>query len=453
MNIKVAMLGDSAKRHTGFGTVNAQIAMGFHEAGYEVHMYGFLDNDTDSKGVLPYTFHPTPVLDDLGHRTFGLFLRKVKPDVIFILTDPGNLFIYTYEILNRNAATYTNEFGQEYIPPIVAYAPIEAAPMPEDHGEAMGMVKGMGGEVVVYCESAKRLVNAQFPGINPCIIPHGLDHANFRRYNDEDRHILRELIGWDNKFVVGSVGVNKRTKGFTTLIYAAQIMREKGWDKDLLFYCHTNPTKSTMEGYRLKELTKYYGVEDLFLFKPILKERNYWLGVERDNNTLEQARKIAGQVPEDPGGRAVLFATYDFVSMLNCLDLYVDCSQVEGWGLPLGEAMACGVPCISIDDDHVRKEVYRLGPVWVKPQPKRLWETWHSGGRLVTVDPERVADAIHSCRAGVIDMDKLSDKGLQAISSYSWKPSQKAFVDLLAEVVERDREQCRDAFEKEKALE
>lgn len=441
MTLKLAAVTDSAKLMTGFGTVAKELLTGFHNAGIEVHQYGLLDSAEDTKNELPFSFYPVPQLDQLGHQTLPFFLRKIKPDVVFLLTDAGNSLVYLNTLLNTENGKQKRN-GVDYIPPVVLYTPIEGEPLAEDFGKAFRMLERLNGSLVLYCNAARRSVIRQFPDLDQSrmhVVGHGANHANFRKYSDDDKRMLRELIGWNNKFVCGHVGVNKRTKGFTTLIYAAQYMRERGWDKDVLFYCHTNPDEDTMNGYRLRDLVKQYGVEDMFIFKPQIQRGNYWLGVDRDSDTLTQVRQIAGLTPETPEGRGLIFATYDFVSMLNCLDLYVDTSQSEGWGLTATESMACGVPTISVHDKHVRDEIYFGGAYMIEPLPRRCWDTWHTGARLVSIDPKDVAEAIMMMKDSAELREQYSKRGLECVARYDWKISCEQMTKIVLDTYENDQ--------------
>lgn len=447
--LKIAAFGDSPRQHTGFGNVMAQILMGFHEAGHDVHVYAFLDHEPDEKNEIPYNFFPTPHLDDLGHRTFSFFLRKIKPDIIFILTDPGNISMYLHGMIYKKASWFKREDDEWYVPPVVAYTPIEGWPVPEPHIEAFEMIKMLNGSLVVYCQSAREKILRKSPDLDLPIhvVNHGHDHADFRAYSLGDRQMLRELIGWDNKFVIGSIGVNKRTKGFPYLIYAAQILREMGEDEDILFYCHTNPKQGTMYGYSLEEMTRDYGVDDMFVWKQAITNVDYWRGAARDTGTVEQARKIAGKVPDTPQGRGLLFKMYDFISIINCFDLYLDSSQNEGWGLPLGEAMCCGIPAISIRDSHVREEVFEDGPYFIDPLPPHLWETWHTGSRLVTIDPVKIVRAILEMRDNCQLREEVAQRGKKIADKYVWEPVKKKMTAILEETYRKDQHDIKVALE------
>lgn len=435
--IRVAAMSDSPKLHSGFATVVERLYAGFHDAGMEVHVLGFMDAEHDFLHQFPYFFNPTTPLDELAHSTFGFFLRKVKPDVIFILTDPGNLAVYANGIVHNNAATYLRN-GRDFIPPIVAYIPIEGTPLMDNHKASFEYVIQTGGKLVFYNNTAKGNVAAQWPEIaeQSYVVRHGLDHANFQRYSDEDRRILKELVGLGEYFVIGCVGANKRTKGFVELIYTAQQLRKMGCDKGIKFYCHTHQKEPTMMGYSLGEIADNCGVGDMFLWKQIRHQNNYWLGISRENGSLSSLKELAGKIPDKPEQRGFLFANLDYVSMMNTLDMYVDLSQNEGWGLCGGEAMACGVPTLMVNDYDVRREVYDGGVEWIEPLPKRCWGTLHTGARLVTVDPLEVAKVISLARENPIYLRDLTERGQKVATKYQWKTAQQQMTHIVKEAAQ-----------------
>lgn len=442
--VRVAAMSDSPKLHTGFGTVAEQLYEGFHNAGIELHVLGFMDFEHDYEHSLPYYFTPTTPMDELAHGTFSFFLKRVKPDIIFILTDPGNLVHYSERIVHAHASTYMRN-GREFIPPIVAYTPIEGLPMMKSHKSGFDYVRQTAGKLVFYNDTARnnvRKMGWEDIADDAEVVHHGLDHGKFRRLPEDERQQLKELVGLDKYFVIGSVGANKRTKGFVELIYTARALRQMGLDKNIKFYCHTLPERPTMMGYGLLEIADFNwdgehpnGVADMFLWRQV-KHGQYWTGVPRDNGSMDSIKELAGKVPDTPEKRGYLFSNLDFTAMLNCFDLYIDLSQNEGWGLPVGEAMACGVPTIMVNDYDVRAEIYTGGVHLIEPMPQDDWQTLQTGARLVTVSPVEVAKQINYLRHHPEIMVDLSQKGQLVASQYKWDNARHKMNGIIEQVAE-----------------
>jgi glycosyltransferase involved in cell wall biosynthesis len=433
------VMGDSPKTHTGFAQITAQFALALHNAGIKITVLGFLDHERDAKNELPYDFIPVPHLDDLAHNTFGTKISMLKPDFILIITDPGNLHIYVHQMLKRKVGMFKKD-GYDFMPVIISYTPIEGWPVRDAHAEAIGAVQNLGGTPIVYHEQARKLIQAQYPHIEPEVVHHGLDHAPFERYSPEDRKTLRQLAGIDDFFIIGTGGVNKRTKGWPQVVYTADAMRNLGiLDKyNIRFYAHTSQTP-IMYGHHLEDLVRYYKLEKYFLWRLNFDNINYWLGKERRKNTLEQARQLKGKIPESPEGRGLMWMQYDFISMMNCFDMFLDLSQIEGWGFWPGEAMACGVPTAIVRDMGIRDAIYGEGRYPLPSLPYRMWDTWESGARLVTVDPVEIAKELEPFIATPELRALYSDLGLHCASKYKWAESNAKLVNIVKETVERDR--------------
>lgn len=421
--MRVFCISDSCKISTGFGNVARMIYQGFHEAGFEVHALGMLDPEMDMKRELPYAFYPTSVFDPMGFSDAKLLLPRIQPDIVWIQIDPGNLLRYVTELLEvKEQANLSFK--------IVAYPPVEGFPLSHFHLEAFKQVQA-NGTLVFWSESAVRI--AKEGGIdNPRYLHFGVDHAPFRRYPDDVRAKLKANVGLKDKFIVGSVGVNKRTKGFPTIIYTAKALKQRGIH-DILFYCHTEPNNPTMQGHFLKPMAKAYGVSDMVLWKVDddlgTRGRN-WVGVERDRANLDEL--LNKRMPRSPIGRMKLWMQYDFITRMNCFDVYLDVSQVEGWGMPQLEAMACGVPVLYPDDKSVRAEILKPGVI-LPTLPDRLWDTWHTGSRLVTFDPEEIASSILTLRNNQALMKAMSAEGLSHACKFKWANTQREMVKILNE--------------------
>lgn len=437
--IKLAVISDSPRKPTGFGTVNAQLCMGFHEAGLEVHALGLLDTSYDSYSQVPYRLTPVSPMDDLAHSTFGMWLQSVKPDVIFFLTDAGNLSHYMQRIIFEGIGTWLTDKDEDYIPPVVAYVPIEGQPMQREFGQTFDWVVQTGGTLVVYCEEARRMVEEEFSWHRPEVVEHGLDHGPFEPYSPEARQKLRKLAGLDDYFVVGAVGVNKQTKMFIEYLKVAVELKKMGKADRYKFYLHTNPDLPTMHGYKLKQLVDHpdFDVADMFLFKQVSHQFDYWHGVERFHNTLGQLDDLMDEVPPSANGRGFMFANYDFVSLLNCLDVYLDLSGIEGWGLPPGEAMKCGIPTLMVDDRGIRRHIYSEGVYMLESLPKRLWPYWFYGPKIAVADPAMVAISLRKFYDNPSLKAEYALKGRKVADRYNWQPSKEKMAQIVVDAYKR----------------
>jgi glycosyltransferase involved in cell wall biosynthesis len=429
--IKLAAITDSPKISTGFGNVAKMLLYGFHDSGlFDVCSFGTMDFEYDFHKQLPFQFQPANPFDENGIKSSALFLANVQPDVIFILFDPGSADTFINIIL----AMFEN--GNIKRCPVILYTPIEGVPIPGSTASTFAKVIETQGKVVLYSPGSVQLVYHQFPDFIGELTwaHHGLDHAPFRKYNSNYREYLRKGVGWDDQFVVGSVGVNKRTKGFDNIIYTARVLRDIGSDENIKFYLHTDPTDPTMWGYNLKDMAANWGVEDMMIYREKITGDSRGGNVKGIGRITEDMHYAADNSPEE---QRTMLDSLGFIDRLNMLDCYLDLSQVEGWGLPAHEAMKCGVPTISINDNAIRQEIYRDGAIMLDPEPFRMWSTWHTGTKLIAVDPAKAAEAIVELKTSDDKIKKFwSDLAINNASRFVWKPTQDKMIEIAKGVVE-----------------
>jgi len=425
---KLAVICDSPppRHYTGFGVVAGEIVPAFIKAGFDVYYYAILDDIPASPGEFDFTFWNMQTNDAQGEKGLVRFLNYVKPDAIWSLYDPGNLFKY---LIFREYGLQARKAGGEAYP-MVVYFPVEGRPQPEVTGYLLEYMQKNNSKAITYCEAGAKAVKDQF-GIDVDWVHHGLDHADFKPYEPEERFMLRRLVGLEDKFVVGSFGINKRVKQFDLLILAARHLVDMGEDEDIIFYLHTEPGEPILQGYPLEHMASYYGVEHMFIWKPDTygQRGGKYTGAEYDNQTLVEAARFTQ--PSISEARGFMFGHFDIISRYNILDLYVDCSSVEGWNLPLGEALRCGVPGISVKDGLAREDIYAGGVYFIEP---KHFSTWHHGARLEIVDPLDIAKAILMFK---YDPGLMSHSGLEVANRYTWEPCREKMVAAVKEVLGR----------------
>ena len=422
--IRVAGIADSPKLNTGFANVAREIFKGFGEE-FEFSAFGILDWTPDIKGLLPYFFWPTSQIDQMGYSESLEFVRQVEPDIVWIMIDPGNLTKWVNGLIDLNQEM--KQYGKPF--KILAYPPIEGDPVSVVQMMGIKEILKQKGDVVLWCESAVKSVNA-VSGLELDYIYFGSDHADFRPYTKEERAALRTKVGLNETFLVGCGGVNKRTKNFPMLIYAARELKLRG-ERGITFYCHTDPERPTMQGYRLRDMVKNYGVEDYFLWKEEIGE-NYYQGINYDTETIDFLGRIPDPTTLDEWQTA--WNSYDFISRINCLDMYIDVSTVEGYGLFLSECMSMGVPVATPIDFHVRSEIFGPAAYSFQSTERETWETWHTGVRLVGMDQRVVADTILELKNNP-ELRKLHvEHGLEHIKQFTWDKTREQMNQKVREL-------------------
>jgi len=161
---------------------------------------------------------------------------------------------------------------------------------------------------LVYCSETSRLQHEAigYRSEVAIVIPNGFDCSRFQPMVQDKMHI-RDAVGLGRSaFVIGHIGRYHEIKDHANLIEAFSLLAREHENSHLVMI---GPNVD----YDNRELTELIG-------RSGFGERIYLFG-ERD----------------------------DIPNILNTFDVLVNCSRSEAFPNVLGEAMACGIPCIATD--------------------------------------------------------------------------------------------------------
>lgn len=298
---KLLWIGDAGVR-TGFERATRYTLDVVREQ-FEVSVLG-LNYFGDPNHGYPYDVYPAIAGGDAfgyGRLKRGFIPNIVEPDVILIQNDPWNFQSYL-----------------EHIPthiPVIGLVAVDGKCCRGD--ELNGLSHAIFWTRFGELEAKK----GGYAG-SSSVVPLGVDR---RVYYPQDRSEVRERLGLDeafvkrglspNAFVVGYVGRNQPRKRLDLIIeYFAEWVHQYGV-KDAALWLHVAPTGE--DAYDVNLLRHYYDVEKQVVVPSI----PFMTGVSEDRMR-------------------------DIYAMFN---VFMTTTQGEGFGLPVFEAMACGVPVLAPD--------------------------------------------------------------------------------------------------------
>lgn len=415
--VKVGWIGDSPYLTTGFGLVAKMICEGLVKGGHSVACLGMYDTSKRPRFDSKYPVWQTPENDPEGFSILRDFLQEEKPEVLIINYDPGKIIVWLRALEELQCKV-----------PVIAYFPIEGWPI----AEAFTQLTSLVAKPVTYLDWAAKMIE-EVSGIQVEAIPHGSDHAPFERFDEERRQQLKRAIGWENKFCCGFVGRNKRTKQHPKLIIALAKLKEKGIE-DIRLYLHCSPFENfMMHGWDLLEITRQYGVENWVRFSSFHDQR-YGVSYTEPGQIDENLLNLGEEDPNAIGKiHKAILDSYTMIERYNLMDLFISPSQVEGFGLPTLEAMACGVPVVVPKDGAAQEEVVGDAGILVRPVD---WDTWFTGALLANVAIDDIVAVILKIKFASKDyLDLLSLKVQERASQYKWKTAQERFCEIVREVL------------------
>jgi glycosyltransferase involved in cell wall biosynthesis len=262
------------------------------------------------------------------------------------------------------------------------------------------------------------------------IVVHNCDHAPFRMLDPETRKQLKIACGWGNKKVMMFVGRNKRTKGFGTLLKTARILKDMGRD-DIVWYLHTwvwdQMPNSSMP---LDQWAKQYGIADRVMF-PEIQHQVYGIPYDEPATHPHIDENELAQMSEQDAARKLARIAFNSLSLIERYGIataFINASEVEGHGLTYLEAMGCGVPVISVDDQGVQQEVIGDAALYV---PVKHWDDFHTGARLAQGDPQDFARAIIDLVDNQDLYNEMQQKALERYQQFKWDKT----IDIIAKAI------------------
>ena len=174
-----------------------------------------------------------------------------------------------------------------------------------------------------------------------------------------------------------------------------------------------------------------------------LKADYFWVGqTQSDAKQEELSRQIdrLGLTNVVPVSGAL--STSDMALLYNSYDAMIFPSRAEGWGLPLIEAIACGLPVIStfysghgeylnaIEGQFVRLD-HQLQPISC---PEYL-QHWRAGGQWAVVSPEEIASKLVFLKENYNSFQQHAMMASQTIRDhFSWRHAAEQAVGSLQSV-------------------
>lgn len=316
-NPRILWVGDAVVS-TGFSRCTHAVCDHLSDVGWDVHVLGLnYFGDPHSRS---YSVYPTYQPYDSGTDMFGVgrlpvLAHRLKPDVIVILNDPWNVKAYTesydsyidkIEDANEDGK-WDETVNRMRSTPIVGWLAVDAD---NQKGEPLNRLS----HVVTWTQHAQdQLELGGYTGPFSQV-PLGVD-GRFKPYNrvQSRKEVFTNFP--EDAFLFGAVGRNQPRKRLDlTLEYFAEFLQHTQ-AQDAYLYLHVAPTGE--RGFDLKSLASYHGL---------------------------QGRVFLHEVRADKGIDDALMP-----KMYSSLDCLITTTQGEGWGLPVLEAAACGVPSIVPD--------------------------------------------------------------------------------------------------------
>lgn len=210
-------------------------------------------------------------------------------------------------------------------------------------------------------------------------IPFGVD---LEVHQPRDQSAARQAIGLpdDGRFIAGMVAANSSypsRKSFPEVLLAFTEYLTAGGEG--LLYLHTTVTPKGKAGVDLQGMMQTLSLP--------------WSTVDDPNR--ERHERAVVMFPSQHKMWCGAYSDDDLANVFNSLDLYLAPSMAEGFGIPILEAQACGVPVVTLANTAMPEITFN----GISLNPLQL--TWEAEGGWRHIAPVRgITDALECGAAG-----------------------------------------------------
>lgn len=376
---RVLLVTDGIWTPSGFGTVCKNISYGLRDQDVEVAIlsWQFVGMTTSFDNIKVY-----PIKDHtFGADQIQYVIQDFRPHYVITL---GDMWMVNY-MANDGNQKVLKDFKAKWI----WYLPIDSDNIP-----APFMAPILKADcVVAMSKHGGKVLEAA--GVPHEYIPHGVDTAFYKPIDKEEAR--KGNSQYKDKFIIGCVARNQDRKQYARLIRAFSLFAK---DKDDTFlHVHADPVDSAglskdFNGQAFSVLLlsiSYYGMSHKVYFTEGIRSFNSGIG------------------------------SANMVNIYNMFDIHALSTTGEGFGLPIIESMACGIPNVITDYTSTEELIKGRG----EPAKVKATMLGSFGTIRAIVDEEDMAEKFEKLyqdwKNGGLLLKQYSNDCVKFAQDYDWK--------------------------------
>jgi len=380
---------------SGYTTIARAVAAGLGERGHEVVALGLNYNGCEHR--LPFT------LVGADERFLMEHVRQLRaawgPEAIIGIAD----------ITKHTEWRALIEFGLPYL----GIFPLEAAPLisPSEWTRTIDAMAA----ALVETEWATKLCTDV--GLSARHIPIGIDTAFWRPPSEEERTPIRYRLGVTDRFVILTVCDNHERKNLpavfatTALLLGREIEWPAGCSGMISLPQGSGPDYYLIVNTKRRPDAVGYQLWDLANTFQLQNETTFYQHERRTGLTDAQLRDLYWAA-----------------------DCFLLLSKAEGLGLPVMEAMACGVPCVCTNTGGMAENLAD-GRGWLVDRDYCYLDPFGNQERYFA-DPFDAAKAISDLRARKLDRGRRVAAALDWARTRTWPKALDVLEEALHVIVQ-----------------
>lgn len=332
---KIVVITDMDEMGSGYKNLCVPLLTGLAMKGHEIKVAGMGYQGREHN--YPFSVIPANTIQD-AHAIANNLFHVWKPDMFLVAMDIP-LQQYFYEGLRQLKCRY------------VAITPLENGPLTMSWA---AILLNMDAVFFISELGKQEAIKAGISKAEHLIV--GIDTVFWHPATPVEKKSLRAGMGiGEDEFVVLTVADNQERKNLWAGMESIQLLK-KQTDKKIRYILVTRVDSPV--GYKLNDLSIEMGLtKELMLFNRGLPVQDLW-------------------------------------GLYAMSDVYLSTSKAEGLGMPVLEAMACGIPCVA-SDTGAHRELLENGRGFLISSAYEFRDVWGNSRRSM-VDTQKVADALLS---------------------------------------------------------
>lgn len=389
---KILVLSDSAHGMTGFGQQTRGVMNYLHSTGkFEVVHIAWNYSQQPFKKIVfdddeEINFKTIPGgRDNYARDILQDTIRNEQPDIVWVLLDTFMLYPW---VLNIDFTPAKTVF---YYPSDGGYFPLNCEQVLRKFDYPVAMAR-------FGQKQVKKLHN-----IDAHHIPHGVKTDLFKPFSEEEKKKWRKHWKVDGKFIVGVVARNQPRKNNQALLRSFAKFAE---GKDDVLLCLHMDMFDPVANTNLWELVKRYKLENKVQATGI----KWFSGFTND----------------------------EMAALYNVFDIFLLTTTGEGFGVPLIEALSCGIPIVATDYTTTPEIVLENNAGLGCKVAAEVTGNWNVDRGFVDCDD--VAEKLERLYEDAKMRKKMGENGRKAaVEEYEWAVQHKRWEEFLLNTVLEER--------------
>ncbi len=421
MSKKILFCTESSHISSGFGNFSRAILSRLYSLGYDVAELSCYRTPSQVK-IEPWKIYPAALSKDhpkykqysadisnsFGKFIFDFVLLDYKPDIVIDFRD---FWMFAYQEISP-----LRKFFYWMIAPTFDSSPLLVDTMVNFSNADMVLTHTKWANDELSRLDKNRQLNLGG------ILSDSVDTNIFKPVENKNSHKLKYNLS--DAFIIGSVLRNQKRKLIPELFDILRKVLDNNPNKNILLYLHTSYPE--IDGWNIPELLLEYNVANYVLFTYRCNKCHHFITKKYHGPTTicNNCKSVAGMCSVTNG-----ISESDLSDIYNLFDIYIQYAICEGFGIPQVEAVACGVPLITIDHGAMGEIGRNLNASLVKV--KTSFREADSNAIRIYPDNNHAINVIES----LLNNTTLSDIGHQSrkllLEKYSWDKTTQNLIDII----------------------